>query len=46
VAPEELEQRKAEIKKPVRKLKGVLAAYRDGVGGAEKGAVWLYRNDF
>jgi dihydroxy-acid dehydratase len=46
VAPEELERRKAEVQKPVRKLKGVLAAYRAGVAGAEQGAVWLYRDDW
>ncbi|QDR81544.1 dihydroxy-acid dehydratase [Sporomusa termitida] len=46
VAPEELERRKDEVQKPVRKLKGVLAAYRAGVAGAEQGAVWLYRDDW
>ena len=46
VSPEELERRKAQVKRPERDLKGVLAAYRAGVGGAEKGAVWLYRDDF
>lgn len=45
VSAEELERRKAEVKRPDQKLKGVLAAYRNGVGGAEKGAVWLYRNE-
>ncbi|MDR3563447.1 MAG: dihydroxy-acid dehydratase [Negativicutes bacterium] len=45
VPHEELERRKAEVKRPVRKLSGVLAAYRAGVGGAEEGAVWLYRDD-
>ena len=46
VSPEELEQRKAHVEKPVRRLKGMLAAYRAGVGGAEEGAVWLYRDDW
>jgi dihydroxy-acid dehydratase len=46
LSPEELEQRKAEVKKPVRKLNGVLAAYRAGVGGADQGALWLYRDDW
>jgi dihydroxy-acid dehydratase len=46
VSPEELEQRKAEVRKPERKLKGSLAAYRAGVAGAEQGAVWLYRKDW
>lgn len=45
VSPEELERRKSEVQKPVRKLNGVLAAYRAGVAGAEQGAVWLYRDD-
>jgi dihydroxy-acid dehydratase len=43
VSAKDLEQRKAEVRKPERKLSGVLAAYRAGVGGAEQGAVWLYR---
>ena len=42
----ELEKRKAEVKRPERKLSGVLAAYRAGVGGADKGAIWLYRDDW
>jgi dihydroxy-acid dehydratase len=46
VTPEELERRQAAVRKPKRPLKGVLAAYRAGVGGAEAGAVWLYRDDF
>ncbi len=45
VTPEEMERRKAEVQKPKRSVKGVLAAYRAGVGGAEEGAVWLYRDD-
>lgn len=46
VAPEELEGRRAEINRPHGQISGVLAAYRAGVGGAEKGAVWLYRKDW
>jgi dihydroxy-acid dehydratase len=46
LSPEELEQRKAVMQRPVRKLSGVLAAYRAGVAGAEQGAVWLYRDDW
>jgi len=46
LSPEELELRKAHVQKPVRKLSGVLAAYRAGVAGAEQGAVWLYRDDW
>lgn len=46
VSPEELERRKDGVQKPVRKLNGVLAAYRAGVAGAEQGAVWLYRDDW
>ena len=46
VSAEELEKRKASVKRPERKLTGALAAYRAGVGGAEEGAVWLYRTDW
>ncbi len=46
LSSEELEQRKAVMQRPVRKLSGVLAAYRAGVAGAEQGAVWLYRDDW
>jgi hypothetical protein len=46
VSPGELERRKAQVKRPKKDVKGVLAAYRAGVSGAEKGAVWLYRDDF
>jgi dihydroxy-acid dehydratase len=46
VSDEELEARKATVKRPVRKLNGVLAAYRAGVSGAEEGAVWMYRGDW
>jgi dihydroxy-acid dehydratase len=42
----ELERRKAGVKRPVRRLNGVLAAYRAGVSGAEQGAVWMYRDDW
>jgi dihydroxy-acid dehydratase len=45
VAPQELERRRTELKRPVRRLSGVLAAYRAGVSGAEQGAVWMYRDD-
>jgi dihydroxy-acid dehydratase len=40
----ELERRKAAVKKPDRPLKGVLAAYRAAVSGAERGALWMYNN--
>jgi dihydroxy-acid dehydratase len=46
VSLEELEQRKVKIQKPERKLKGTLAAHRAGVGGADEGAMWLYRKDW
>jgi dihydroxy-acid dehydratase len=39
---EELEKRRAAVKKPDRPLKGVLAAYRAAVSGAERGALWMY----
>jgi dihydroxy-acid dehydratase len=41
----ELELRKAEVKKPDRPLRGVLAAYRAAVSGAEQGALWMYKDD-
>jgi dihydroxy-acid dehydratase len=46
VSEAELELRRKDIQKPARQLSGVLAAYRNGVGGAEQGAVWLYRDDW
>ncbi len=46
VSKEELEARKPKIVRPKRPLSGVLAAYRAGVSGAEKGAVWMYRDDW
>jgi dihydroxy-acid dehydratase len=41
----ELERRRAEVEKPHRPLRGVLAAYRAAVSGAERGALWMYGND-
>ena len=41
----ELSRRRAAWKRPVRKLSGVLAAYRKGVGCASEGALWLFRDD-
>ena len=38
----ELEKRKAAVKKPDRPLKGMLAAYRAAVSGAEQGTLWMY----
>ena len=46
VAEDELAKRRSQVVRPERKLKGVLAAYRAGVSGAEQGAVWLYRDDW
>jgi dihydroxy-acid dehydratase len=46
VSPEELQRRREKWQRPQRKLKGALAAYRAGVGGAEQGAPWLYRDDW
>jgi dihydroxy-acid dehydratase len=46
VPPAELERRRAGVRRPVRRLDGVLAAYRAGVSGAEQGAVWMYRDDW
>ena len=45
VPDEELQRRKKNWTRPLRPLKGVLSAYRNGVSGAERGAVWLYRNE-
>lgn len=41
-----LAERKKHIQRPNRPLKGVLSAYRAGVSGADKGAVWMYRDDW
>lgn len=46
VSAAELATRRAAVKRPERKLTGVQAAYRAGVGGAEQGALWLYRDDW
>jgi dihydroxy-acid dehydratase len=46
VSPEELAARRTSVRRPERNLKGALAAYRAGVGGAEEGAIWLYRTDW
>lgn len=45
VPEEELEKRGKELKRPERKLGGVLSAYRKGVGCASEGAIWLFRDD-
>lgn len=45
VPEEELAKRAREVRRPERKLGGVLAAYRKGVGCASEGALWLYRDD-
>lgn len=45
VPDEVLQERKKNFQRPHRPLKGVMAAYRDGVSGAEEGAVWLYRHN-
>jgi dihydroxy-acid dehydratase len=44
VDPQELQKREAGVKRPDRPFSGVLQAYREGVSGAETGAVWLYKN--
>ena len=41
-AEERGEQRRREIKRPDHPAPGVLKAYRDGVGGAQDGALWLF----
>jgi len=45
VPEEELEKRRKELKRPERRLGGVLSAYRRGVGSASEGAIWLFRDD-
>jgi dihydroxy-acid dehydratase len=40
---EQLQARKQEIRRPDHPAPGVLGAYRAGVGGAEEGALWLFR---
>lgn len=42
LSKEELEHRKNEIVKPKHPAPGILKAYRNGVNGAERGALWLY----
>jgi dihydroxy-acid dehydratase len=43
VPDEEIQRRKENWKRPGKPLKGILSAYREGVGGAECGAIWLYK---
>jgi dihydroxy-acid dehydratase len=45
VSDKEMERRKKNWRRPDRPLKGVLSAYRAGVSGAERGAVWLYKDE-
>ncbi|MDR1579369.1 MAG: dihydroxy-acid dehydratase [Synergistaceae bacterium] len=45
VPDEEMKRRRKNWRCPDRPLKGVLAAYRAGVSGAERGAVWLYKDE-
>lgn len=45
VSPEELEKRRAGIKRPAHPARGVLSAYRHGVGGAENGALWMFKDE-
>ena len=40
----ELEKRKATMQHPDKPLKGMLAAYRAAVSGADEGALWMYRD--
>lgn len=43
LSDEELAERKKNIKKPDHKAPGILRNYRQVVGGAEEGALWLYK---
>ena len=42
VSDEILEERRKKVVRPARKADGILEAYRQGVRGADEGAVWLY----
>ena len=42
LSDEELERRRQNIRRPDHPARGMLKAYRDGVGGAESGALWLF----
>ena len=42
VSDEILEERRKKAVRPARKADGILEAYRQGVRGADEGAVWLY----
>ena len=41
LSDQELEERKRHIRRPDHPAPGILKAYRDGVGGAHEGALWL-----
>jgi dihydroxy-acid dehydratase len=44
VSDSQMAERMARLQKPaLKEPTGILKAYRNGVGGAEKGAVWFYR---
>ena len=43
LSDEELEARRREIRRPDHPAPGILGAYRAGVGGAQEGALWLFR---
>jgi dihydroxy-acid dehydratase len=44
ISDELLAERRRHLLKPPRpEITGILGAYRNGVGGAERGALWLYR---
>lgn len=45
VSEAELEHRRGGMRRPERPLRGMLAAYRAGVGSAHEGALWLYREN-
>jgi dihydroxy-acid dehydratase len=41
----EIQERREKAQRPERLLQGFLKVYQSGVGGAEQGAPWLYRQD-
>ena len=45
VSEAELKHRRGGMRRPERPLRGMLAAYRAGVGSAHEGALWLYREN-
>lgn len=45
LSDEEIAERLKHVKRPSHPARGVLAAYRRGVSGSDKGALWLYSDE-